>query len=280
MTYYTRTGDPPGTWEGRGCAALGVSGTVQAEIAERLYQEGVGPGGERIIQHAAPKTDEDQAAAETAAIAQYREEHPFASASEINAERTRIRAISPGISRPYCDMTSSASKSVSILHASLRVAAGQARRAGDHVKAAALDGEAQAIEDALLSAVREGLELLEAMACYVRTGHHSRDTGEWRDGKGLVATSWLHTISRDGDPQLHVHLAVLNAVQRADGVDGTWRAAGSRCRARGPRSRSGDTTGRVRGPGTRARHGRVRGVGRLPQVRARRDGRTWSDRRA
>ena len=58
-----------------------------------------------------------------------------------------------------------------------------------------------------------------AMACYVRTGHHSKETGEWRDGKGLVATSWLHTISRDGDPQLHVHLAVLNAVQRIDGAD-------------------------------------------------------------
>ena len=225
MAYYTRSGDPPGTWEGRGCAALGVSGTVEAEVAERLYQEGVGPGGERIIRHAAPKSGEDQAAAEAAAIARYREEHPFASASEINAERTRIRAISPGISRPYYDVTSSASKSVSVLHASLRVAAGQAREAGDQVKAAALDGEAQAIEDALLDAVREGLELLEAMACYVRTGHHSKDTGEWRDGKGLVATSWLHTISRDGDPQLHVHLAVLNAVQRADGADDTWRAA-------------------------------------------------------
>ena len=87
-----------------------------------------------------------------------------------------------------------------MLHASLRVAAGQARHADDHVKAAALDGEAQAIEDALLDAVREGLELFEAMACYVRTGHHSAITGEWRDGKGLVATSWLHTISRDGDP--------------------------------------------------------------------------------
>jgi len=36
MAYYTRTGDPPGRWEGRGCAALGVSGTVQAEVAERL----------------------------------------------------------------------------------------------------------------------------------------------------------------------------------------------------------------------------------------------------
>jgi TrwC relaxase len=123
MAYYTRTGDPPGTWEGRGCAALGVSGTVQAEVAERLYQEGVGSHSERIISHATPKTDENQAAA----IARYKEEHPFASASEINAEWTRIRATSPGISRPYYDVTSSASKSVSVLHASLRVAAGRAR---------------------------------------------------------------------------------------------------------------------------------------------------------
>jgi hypothetical protein len=61
MAYYTRTGEPPGTWEGRG-AALGLSGTVEAAAAERLYQEGVAPGGERIIRHAAPKTGEDRAA--------------------------------------------------------------------------------------------------------------------------------------------------------------------------------------------------------------------------
>ena len=140
MAHYTRSGEPPGTWEGRGSAALGLSGTVEAAVAERLYQEGVAPGGERIIRHAAPKTGEDQTAAEAAALARYREEHPFASASEINAERTRIRATSPGISRPYYDVTSSASKSVSVLHASLRVAAGQARQAGDDVTAAALDG--------------------------------------------------------------------------------------------------------------------------------------------
>jgi hypothetical protein len=111
MAYYTHADDPPGTWEGRGTAALGVSGTVEAEVAERLYQEGVGLHGERIIKHAAPQSDEDQAAAEAAAVARYQEGHPFASASEINAERTRIRAKSPAISRPYYDVTSSASKS-------------------------------------------------------------------------------------------------------------------------------------------------------------------------
>jgi TrwC relaxase len=140
MAYYTSSGEPPGTWEGRGTSALGVSGTVQADVAERLYQEGVGPHGERIIQHAAPKTDENQAAAEAAAVARYREEHPFASASEINAERTRIRAKNPGISRPYYDVTSSASKSVSVLHASLRVAAGQAREVPRRVRSGGCPG--------------------------------------------------------------------------------------------------------------------------------------------
>jgi hypothetical protein len=45
MAYYTRSGEPPGTWEGRGTAVLGVSGTVDAAVAERLYQQGIGPNG-------------------------------------------------------------------------------------------------------------------------------------------------------------------------------------------------------------------------------------------
>ena len=95
MAYYTSSGEPPGTWEGRGTAALGVSGTVVAEVAERLYQEGVGPHGERIIKHATPKTGEDQAAAETLAIARYKDQHPFASASEILAARHAVDLLSP-----------------------------------------------------------------------------------------------------------------------------------------------------------------------------------------
>ena len=118
-------------------------------------------------------------------------------------------------------MTSSASKSVSVLHASPRVAAGQAREAGDEVKAAALDGEAQAMRMPCSTRSVKASSCSRPWPATSVPGHHSKDTGEWRDGKGLVATSWLHTISRDGDPQLHVHLAVLNAVQRADGVGAT-----------------------------------------------------------
>src|ERR1035441_4183867 len=45
---------------------------------------------------------------------------------------------------------------------------------------------------------------------------------------GLVATLFLPHLSRDGDPQLHVHVAIWNRVQRADGADDKWRTLDSR----------------------------------------------------
>ena len=80
----------------------------------------------------------------------------------------------------------------------------------------------------MLDAARDAVGWLERHACYTRTGYHSARTGEWRDGDGLVAGVFLHHISRDGDPQLHVHVAVWNRVQRADGADEKWRTLDSR----------------------------------------------------
>jgi conjugative relaxase-like TrwC/TraI family protein len=76
--------------------------------------------------------------------------------------------------------------------------------------------------------LRLALERAEAEACYTRTGHHSATTGEWRDGAGLIAGMFTHHISRDGDPQLHVHIAIANLVQRADGADGKYRRLDTR----------------------------------------------------
>ena len=129
---------------------------------------------------------------------------------------------------PYFDLTVSAVKSVSVLHASYRVAARQARDRGDQDQGAALDARADEIEDALMDSAREAVAWLERHATYTRTGHHSARTGEWRDGDGLVASLFLHHLSRDGDPQLHVHVAIWNRVQRADGADAKWRTLDSR----------------------------------------------------
>ena len=44
--------------------------------------------------------------------------------------------------------------------------------------------------------------------------------------RGVVASSWMHFESREGDPQLHHHVIVLNRVQAAS--DGRWRTLDSR----------------------------------------------------
>ena len=79
-----------------------------------------------------------------------------------------------------------------------------------------------------MDSAREAVAWLERHATYTRTGHHSARTGEWRDGDGLAASLFLHHLSRDGDPQLHVHVAIWNRVQRADGADDKWRTLDSR----------------------------------------------------
>ncbi len=153
--------------------------------------------------------------------------HPYASAVELAGVRAAERGQDPH-TVPYFDLTVSAVKSVSVLHASYRVSARQARERGEEDQAAALDARADEIEDALMDSAWEALGWLERHATYTRTGHHSSRTGEWRDGDGLVASLFLHHLSRDGDPQLHVHVAIWNRVQRADGADGKWRTLDSR----------------------------------------------------
>ena len=224
MSYYTASGEPPGQWAGKGAAALGLTGQVDPAVIARLYQHNIGPGGELLVTRRQSRAAEER---EEAAVAAYRAAHPYASATELAKVRAAERGTDPH-QVPYFDLTVDVVKSVSVLHASYRVAARQARERGDQGQAAALDARAEEIEAALLDSAREAVAWLERHATYTRTGHHSARTGEWRDGDGLVASVFLHHISRDGDPHLHVHIAVWNRVQRADGADKKWRTLDSR----------------------------------------------------
>ena len=224
MSYYTASGEPPGQWAGKGAAALGLTGQVDPAVIARLYQHNIGPGGELLVTRRQSRAAEER---EQAAVAAYRAARPYASATEL----AKVRAVERGTDThqvPYFDLTVDVVKSVSVLHASYRVAARQARERGDQDQADLLDARADEIEAALLDAAREAVAWLERHATYTRTGHHSARTGEWRDGDGLVASVFLHHISRDGDPHLHVHIAVWNRVQRADGADQKWRTLDSR----------------------------------------------------
>ena len=197
---------------------------MDPDVIEHLYQENIGPGGELLVKRRQSKKAQDR---EAAAVAAYLAAHPYASATELAEARAAERGTDPH-QVPYFDLTVSAVKSVSVLHASYRVAARQARDRGDQDRAAVLDARADEIEAVLLDSAREAVAWLERHASYTRTGHHSARTGEWRDGHGLVASLFLHHLSRDGDPQLHVHVAIWNRVQRADGADDKWRTLDSR----------------------------------------------------
>ena len=220
MAYYTKGGEPPGQWAGRAAARLGLAGQVDPQVLEALFMENIGPGGEVLAPRHQGKGDAEE---EEAAVRAWRKQHFCASATEIAEFRAQQRAKSAPRAVPYFDLTVSAVKSVSVLHASYRVAAMQARAEHRPDRAQALDAMADAIEQAMMDGARDAVRWLEEHATYTRTGHHSASTGEWRDGDGLASSLFLHHVSRDGDPQLHVHVAVWNRVQRADKADGKWR---------------------------------------------------------
>jgi conjugative relaxase-like TrwC/TraI family protein len=106
---------------------------------------------------------------------------------------------------PGWDLTFSAPKSVSVLHG---------------LAEADIAGQVVAAHEA---AVDEGLAYLERWALASRR----RQDGEIavEPGKGMIVAGFRHPTSRAGDPQLHTHALMANAVQRADG---TWGAIDSR----------------------------------------------------
>ena len=216
---------------GRGARDLGLSGEVNADVMRNLYHRDEGPDGPLNTRQgqADYTTGRGQLsdridAAVAAAVA---ERGAFVTAEEIADIRLRERAKVRN-TVPFFDFTFSAAKSVSVAHASYVAAAIEARNAMDYDGAREYEARAEAI----MTAMRETAEVIvgqiERKAAYTRTGHHSKDTGEWRDTKGVTAAAFVQRTSRDGDPQLHVHIAVLNRVQRADGVDDRHRTLDSR----------------------------------------------------
>jgi conjugative relaxase-like TrwC/TraI family protein len=237
MAYYTKADEPPGQWHGKGAARLGLTGEVDPQVIDRLFMDNIGPNGEVLAKRR--RRGGDLTAADKAVKTHVRA-HPFASSVEVAEVRSGERAKATPKSVPYFDLTVSAVKSVSVLHASYRVAAMQARARGADDEADTYAARADAIEHALMDAARDAVDWMEMHACFTRTGYHSSTTGEWRDGAGLTTSLFLHHLSRDGDPQLHVHVAIWNRTQRADGADDKWRTLfGRSLYSQGPGSRLG-----------------------------------------
>jgi conjugative relaxase-like TrwC/TraI family protein len=231
--YYTGAeGEPPGYWQGKGAAALGLTGQVDAGVMRALYHEDIGPDGQVLARRQRPgryqaaggslyELIEAEVQREVAARGR------FIQPEEIRQIRLKARARVGRNRVPFYDYTFSVPKSVTVVWASLLQAAAEARAGGREAEAERLAERAGQIRGAVRRANDRMIAVAERDLAYVRTGHHSATSGEWRDAGGLIVASFEQHDARDGNPQLHIHNAIANRAQRADKAasgDEKWRS--------------------------------------------------------
>ncbi|MEU4292089.1 MobF family relaxase [Kribbella sp. NPDC026596] len=254
--YYTgavAAGEPPGRWFGKGAEALGLSGEVDAQDMAALYERFIDPRSEAFRDPA--RWDEATTLGHTGR-AYKTEEQVYADslAKEPGASperRAELRALAGKAVRKnvsFHDATFSPQKSVTVLHTAFEAQEVQARTAAEQARGALADAERtgsrnaaavhraavrtaeregeqwskhrQAVEDAIWAGNQAALNYLQDKAGYTRVGHFGGVTGRWADTQGWTVASFFQHDSREHDPQLHIHNAILNRVQ---GPDGKWR---------------------------------------------------------
>jgi AAA domain-containing protein/TrwC relaxase len=114
--------------------------------------------------------------------------------------------------------------------ASVADAPGLAEGLGAELEAAEAEAQRwgvlrQTVEDAIWAGNQAALEYLSDKAGVARAGHHGGAAGRWVDAHDWIVASFFQHDSRNHDPQLHIHNAILNRVQ---GPDGKWRTLDSR----------------------------------------------------
>jgi len=216
-----QAGEPPGRWWGPGAQALGLTPgqTVHRQPYDAVYRQTDPRTGARLGRpRGRYPTFADHMARLTAA-------EPHATAERlIELEREAAQATRQPAA--YYDVTVSFSKSISVLHASLRENERRAHLTGDQRAAAYWAGREQAFQEVLHKANRAALEYLQTWAGITRTGYHGtridgREPGRFETA-GLIVTSWLQGTSREGDPQDHIHNQIARIVRTVR--DGKWRA--------------------------------------------------------
>jgi conjugative relaxase-like TrwC/TraI family protein len=230
--YYTgavAAGEPPGRWYGAGAEALGLHGLVDAQDMQALYEHFLDPRDPNFrdpdrwdevptLGHAGRMyaTAEDlykrSLDAEPYADAERREE------LWLDASKKARKNVT------FLDATFSVQKSVTVLHAAFEAQEVKARAAGDVEAAEAWAAHRQAVEDAIWAGNRAAVDYLAEHAGYSRVGHHGGVAGRFADSHDWVIASFFQHDNRNRDPQLHVHNAILNRVQCADGM---WRTLDS-----------------------------------------------------
>jgi hypothetical protein len=212
-------GEPSGIWTGRGCPELGlrIGSEVDNGVMERLYgafTDPRDPAGEATLGRAPSgfAGNNDKVAALIA--------RRLAAEPEATPER-RDQLIMQALKEQraavyFFDATFSVPKSVSLLHASFQVRAQQARDAGLDKEVEQWSELADTVWDGIMAGNQAMLDYLQREAGYSRAGYHSKGSGRFADAHEWVVASFRQHTSRDNDPQLHVHNAILNRVLRDD----------------------------------------------------------------
>ena len=216
-----QAGEPPGRWWGPGAEALGFRAgqVVERKPYDAVYQQRDPRTGQRLGRRRGQYTKFADHLARLMAA------EPHATAERlIELEREAAQATrQPAV---YTDVTVSFSKSISVLHASIRENARRVQLAGDQHAAAYWAGREERFQEILHDANRAALEYMQAWAGVTRTGYHGvrvdgHEPGRFEEA-ALIVTSWLQGTSRDGDPQDHIHNQIARIIRTAS--DGKWRA--------------------------------------------------------
>lgn len=250
----TQHGEPQGVWWGPGAEALGftLGGEIGPEVMEKLYSSFLDPRDENFLKSDISDKEKEilgrrppQYKDADSWYAQLLQREPEATPErqrELRSEAAQKAARQKTVF--FYDATFSAPKSVSLLHAGLLSAAQTAEDAGNTERAAQCRERAEAVERAVMAASSASLEYLREHAGAARTGYHGgkvegRSTGRWTPAGGFVASQFLQHTNRAGEPQMHVHGAILG---RQLCEDGKWRGIDSRAlfRSRAGASAAGD----------------------------------------
>ena len=239
--HLTAGGEPPGRWMGRGAQALGLSGPIggtsaegkaNAEAMRGLYHHDVAPDGTSLTtsqrRHKYPDKGAQAAAAQERIDAQVAVLGRFATPEKIRdieiAERAKVRS-----QTPFYDMVVSrrevrepAAGGATAPRRSERGTTGASRRRSGTKRRPSRSKRRSRRPRARLSSGSSSTPLTCAPAITAP-----------RRGNGATLTAWRSARSpqhtnRDGEPNLHVHLEILNRAQRADGADDKWRALDGR----------------------------------------------------
>ena len=215
--YFARAmeaGEPAGMWLGSGWKAFGLG----IEAGGRAAEDDVRAIFGQLRRPDSTEQDPVFIGRRPHTFGSYEERLEKLQAAEPDATPERARAMErqarAGGNRAvaYYDFTFSPVKSISVLYAAY-LAAG-ATDLADDVRAAHDD------------AVKIALAYAEQHVAYTRFGG---DRGRvFAEAEGLAVVAFAHHTSREAEPQLHTHAAVLNRVATADGRIGALDGKGFR----------------------------------------------------